>query len=90
MAFGFYQDGPSITADAGVDDRDVDGAFGEVAPGLFQQEGTLVDGVWRHFVGDVYYGGCGCDCGDDALNDTYEMVCRAEVGEECDHRYSVE
>ena len=34
VAFGFDQKRATLAADARVDDCDVDGAFGEVAPGL--------------------------------------------------------
>ena len=43
VAFGFDQEGTTLAADAWVDDCDVDGAFGEVAPGLIEEEGSLLD-----------------------------------------------
>ena len=90
LAFGFDQERATLAADAGVDDCDVDGAFGEVAPGLIEKKGSLLDGVGRDFVGDVDYG-CGWgDGGDDAFEDASKMVGGAEVGEESDHRYSLE
>ena len=90
VAFGFDQEGAALAADAGVDDCDVDGAFGEVRPGLIEKKGGLLDGVGRDFVGDVDYGCSWGDGGDDAFEDASEMVGGAEVGEESDHRYSLE
>ncbi len=81
VAFCFDEQGTALAADAGVDDCYMDGAFGKVAPGLVEEEGGLLDGVGRDFVGDVDYGSVRRDGGDDAFKDANEMVGSAEVGE---------
>ena len=90
VALSFDEKGAAVGADAGVDDGDVDGALGEVGPGLLEEEGGLGDAVGWDFVGnvgDLCRGGNG---GDDAFHGANEMVGGAEVGKQGDHRYSVE
>lgn len=90
VALGFDEEGSTLGADAGVDDGDVDGALGEVGPGLFEEEGGLGNAVRRDFVGDVGDRGGGGNGGDDAFHGANEVVGGAEVGKQGDHRYSVE
>ena len=90
VATGPDQERAARRADAGVDDSEVDGAFGKVAPGLIEKECALSDGEGRDVVGDVDDLSVWGDGGDDTFHYADEMVCQAEVCEESDHRCPLE
>jgi len=89
VLLGLDEEWAARGAYAGIDDGDVDGALGEIAPGLIEKEGSLGNGVGGDFVSDVDDGGFGRDGGDDAFEGADEVVSEAEVSEERDHHLSV-
>lgn len=84
VALGLDGEGAATTADAGIDDGDMDGAFGEVAPGLGEEEAGVIDLEGGDFVAKINDGGARGDGGDDAFEDAGVGVVEAEVGEEGD------
>jgi hypothetical protein len=47
------RDGPTRTADSGIDDEEMDRAWGEIAVRRFQGERPCADILWRDVVGEV-------------------------------------
>ena len=69
----------ALTADSGVDDGDVDGAFGEVAPALFEEESAFENTECGDFVGDVNDWRLWRDGEDYTFHDGDEVIGEAEV-----------